>query len=241
MSEASDFSESGDPIYRHTEPTTPGELVTGDSENIQAISQHIESFIGPIETVFHELLSPRVHIDVHIVAPSEERPVYTLVTSGMSDLPMTVPEGCESLRWAELMLCLPPDWPMTEEDWKNEDYYWPLRALKFLARFPHEYNTWLFMDHTVPNGNPIRKFGQTDFCCSLITAPSTVPAEFFDLPLSEEKVIRFYAVQLLYREEMDLKLKKGADRLLELLDKIEASELVEVGRKNVAQKRFGFF
>ena len=29
--------------------------------------------------------------------------------------------------------------------------FWPIQMLKFLARFPHEYKTWLGWGHTIPN------------------------------------------------------------------------------------------
>lgn len=64
------------------------------------------------QTVFHEIISDKVHIDIHVVAPSKKFPWYTLVTSGMSDVPMRAPEQYPDLAFAELFLCLPPDWKM---------------------------------------------------------------------------------------------------------------------------------
>lgn len=43
------------------------EPATGDGENIDAISNHIEKYIGKIDCVFHEIISDKVHIDVHWV------------------------------------------------------------------------------------------------------------------------------------------------------------------------------
>lgn len=37
------------------------------------------------------MLSPYVHVDIHIVEPTDERPWTTLVTSGMSERPMHAP------------------------------------------------------------------------------------------------------------------------------------------------------
>jgi hypothetical protein len=54
------------PTYRHAEPK-PSELACGDSENMEAISAHIARWIGEPASVFHELVSDKVHIDVHIV------------------------------------------------------------------------------------------------------------------------------------------------------------------------------
>ena len=57
----------------------------------EAIERHVEEHFGAIEFVFHAVPSTGVH--VLVVGPSEDRPSRTLVTQGMSDLPMTVPDG----------------------------------------------------------------------------------------------------------------------------------------------------
>jgi len=241
MNEPNEFTESGQPILRHKEPKKELEFAMGDEQNIELIGNHIEQHLGAPATVFHELISHLVHIDVHIVSPTESRPFYSLVTSGMSDKPMTVPEGCEQLRYAELMICLPGDWPMSEEAWKDEANYWPVELVKFLARMPHEYETFLSMDHTAPNGDPPEKFGTSNFCCALIGPAATAPQEFWELKVNDEKTINFFGVHLLYREEMDVKMKKGAEAVWELLEKNSVTELVDVNRKNTAKKRFGIF
>jgi len=241
MSEPKEFSESGDPIYRHEEPKKDFDFVIGDSENIETITRHIERYVGKPKTVFHELISDLVHIDVHMVAPNEARPYYTLITSGMSDRPMTVPEGYEELRFAELVICLPPDWPMSQEDFKKAENYWPIKLIKFLARFPHQYKTWLRFSHTVPNGNPPEVIADTQFCCALLGQPKNFSKDFLELKISPEKTIYFYSVLPIYREELELKLKKGATALWGRFDKLGVSELVDVSRKNTAQKFLGLF
>ena len=243
MSEPTEFSESGQPIYRHSAPKKEFEFAIGDEQSIQIISDHIEKHLGAPATEFHELISDKVHIDVHIIEPTDARPFYTLVTSGMSDKPMNVPAGAEELRYAELVICLPPDWPMSQEEWKKDEdgSYWPIRSLKFLARFPHEFDTWLCLDHTVPNGDPPEAFGQTKFCCAMLGAVSTAPQEFWHLKVNDEKTINFFGLYFIYREEMDLKMKKGAEALWERLEKQDVTELLDPKRKNTAKKLFGLF
>lgn len=124
-----EYSESGQPIYRH-ETNKPFETVAGSNENIALIVDHIEEYLGPIATTFHELVSDQVHIDIHIIAPTPERDFYTLITSGMSDKPMTVPEGGEDFKYAELMICLPREWDISEKGIENANNYWPMEWLK---------------------------------------------------------------------------------------------------------------
>ena len=67
-------------------------------------SNWIEEHIGAVSFVYHELVSDKLHIDLHVVEPSEKRNSYTLITSGMSDEPMAAPAGKDNYRFTELML-----------------------------------------------------------------------------------------------------------------------------------------
>lgn len=235
--DAEEFSESGQPIYRHQSRASGFELATGDSENIEAISNHIEQHVGKVDFVYHEILSDLVHIDVHVVKPTEERPFHTLITSGMSDRPMTVPEGAEELRFAELLVSLPPDWPLGEEDFQDEKNYWPIRTLKILARLPHEYDTWLGFGPTIPRGDPPEPFADnTQLCGSVILPPIQFPEEFHELVLSEDKTVHFYAVVPLYREELEFKLKHGVEKLLGRFGKHDIGPVLDVRRPNVCRR-----
>ena len=237
-----ELSGSGHPIYRHKPRTKPFEMALGDVEHIQLIESHITKHIGAPATVFHEIISDLVHIDVHIVAPRPGRNFYTLVTSGMSARAMKVPPGVEDFSYAELAISLPPSWPLTQEDFKDPRNYWPVRLLKMLARMPHEYDTWLCASHTVPNGQPPEPYAaNTRLCCAMIAPVVMAPVEFNSLVVSPEMKIRFYGVVPLYKEEMDLKLKDGADAIFDRFDRFKVSELLDINRRNVAKKWFGLF
>src|SRR5262245_19274320 len=190
----------------------------------------------------HELVSEPVHVDIHTVKPTQDRPYHTLVTSGMSDRPMlTPPDAPDEVRacqFAELMLCLPPDWPLDQKSWENPRHYWPIYLLKMMARFPHEYQTWLWWGHTLPNGDPAEPYADnTKLCCALLLSPLLFDQKFSQLDVSPEKTIHFLSIVPLYQEEIDLKLDKGAEALCELFSKHKVTELLDVKRENVCQKR----
>ncbi|HYF52195.1 MAG TPA: suppressor of fused domain protein [Planctomycetota bacterium] len=212
------------------------DLSAGDPDNIEAISKHVEKHIGEIETVFHELISPTVHIDVLWVKPSEKRPYHVLVTSGMSELPMHAPEGAEDYRYAELLIALPPDWPLSQEAFKDEKNYWPIRWLKNIARGAHEMKWWVSYGHTIPNGDPAEPFAEnTQMSCWLLAPPIMVAdSDFAKLKINDEKTIHFLAMVPLYPEETELKLSRGADKLYDLFDKHRVTELLDLERSNVA-------
>lgn len=232
------ISKSENPVLHHKDPKHGP--VQGES-HIEEISDHIEKTIGSIEMVFHEIVSDLVHIDVHHVKPTNEIPFHTLVTSGMSDIPMAVPKQdiCPHL---ELCLHLPEYWKVDMESFRDEKWYWPVRMLKFAARFPHEYDTFLGYGHTVANGNPPEPFDETLNFYGLIVLPSVILGEdFIALKINEKTQIQFLSVVPLYEEEMNLKLRRGCDALLNKFDKYNYIGIIEPDRKNFAKKRFGFF
>lgn len=237
MADEQEYSESGAPIFRHERRKHDFEPAFGDSEAIEQITGHIDAHVGRPANVFHELVSELVHLDVHVVDPTPERDYYTLVTSGMSDRPMAVPEGAEEFRYAELLICLPPTWKLEQRDFKDEANFWPVRWLKMLARLPHEYDTWLAPGHTVPNGDPPRPFARnTGLCCALVADPVLFNAGFRRLYAGPEKTINFLALVPLYREEMDFKLRHGYEALAERLAEAGVTELLDVRRPNVCRE-----
>ncbi len=236
-SEIDEKSAGGSDILHHGEPAgfepAQGEVC------IEQISDHIEEHLGPISSVYHEMLSDTVHIDVHVVPATEEFPYLHLITSGMSDLPMQVPPDSGAPRYMELMITLPGDWPLDHTDLEDERHYWPIRLLKWLARFPHKHATWLGRGHTIPNQEP---FADNVAFDAVIILPSVVvPEEFRELVIDADKTITFMAVVPLYPEELALKLEKGTDALIDgFIDK-EINDICLPGRPNAATKRSGLF
>lgn len=233
-------SMSGSPIYRHG-PAAPWHVPQGEM-SLEQISAHIETHLGKVDSVFHEIVSDTVHIDVHIVKPEESFPYVRLVTSGMSDLPMTIPEDADVPRFAELMVTLPPTWALDQESFKDERWYWPVRLLKELARFPHKYRTWFGFGHSVPNGDPPEPYAaNTKLCGALILPSVTVPDEFHTLRIDETKQITFYSIVPLCADEMEFKLREGLDKLLDEFDASQLRDIIDPQRRSVLKKRFGTF
>ncbi|MBI4582401.1 MAG: suppressor of fused domain protein [Planctomycetes bacterium] len=234
MSDRLDQSPSGAPSRRHRARKREFLLAGGDAEAIKKIGAHIEMHIGPVDGVYHEIVSDLVHIDVHCVSPDQDRPFHTLITSGMSDLPMTPPQEAAECRYAELLLHLPADWSNSQEVFGDEAVYWPFRELKALARLPHQHKSWLWYGHTVGNGDPPEPYApNTRLCAMLLASPSLLPREFEVLRISEEKEIAFFSLIPLYPEELDFKLRRGAEPLLDRLYGAGLGLVIDPGRKNL--------
>lgn len=217
---------------------------TTDDRFVTAIGEHVVKHVGPVTDVFHERVSDIVPIDVLVIAPDEGRPFTTLVTCGMSERPMRVPlENPDDLglipelRYAELLLALPPEWPVTPAAFEDEANYWPVRWLKRLARLPHQMGGWLGLGHTVPNGDPPRPLAPNlGFAGWLIDEPVRLPAEVQKLRVAD-RAINFYAAVPLTGPEMDFKVRNGGSALAQLLDRAKVSELIDVGRADVTRVR----
>ncbi|MEU7801449.1 suppressor of fused domain protein [Micromonospora arborensis] len=202
----------------------------------EAIDRHIEEHFGPVDFVYHEIASHLVGVHVYVVAPTEERPYRTLITSGMSERPMTVPEGHGISPYAELMLCLPADWPLTRLTGLDDDPAgWPLRVLKQVARLPHEYGSWIGEWHSVPNGDPAEPYAtDTPFAGVVVTPMLRVPPEARTIAVPGGIQIALLALIPLHPEEIAVKVERGTDALIEVLDRGDVTELLEPRRPSYA-------
>jgi hypothetical protein len=230
-----EVTPGGSEVLRHRATDRDLEPATGEPERVQAIEDHIARHIGEVDSVYHEIVSDLVHLDVAMVPASADRSFQTMVTMGMSQRPMALPDEMRRAgvaARAELVALLPPDWPATDPE-----HFWPLRMLKFVARIPHEYGTWVGAWHTIPNGDPPEPFAQGTALAGVMLAPSMrLPAEFGTLIRRNGEVIAFLAVVFLTADELAYKLEHGADALLDRLDAAGTSELLDASRPSVVPR-----
>jgi hypothetical protein len=200
-----------------------------NESEIDALEEHIINYFGEFKEVFHELASPDIHVDIAIIPPDKERNFYTLLTMGMGAYRMNVPEGLKDYRLerAELMVTLPPDWEIKNTD---EKWYWPIRWLKILARFPLQENTWLGWGHTVPNGEAFSE--NTGLSGILLLNPYIKDKKAGSLALPNGEIVNFYQMFPLYEEEMEFKRANNAEVLLDLFGD-DLNHTVDINRKNI--------
>jgi len=206
---------------------------------VEGIIAHFDKmFPGRVTNVFHEIISDIVHIDVYCMEPTDEEPFRVVYTTGMSDLPMTLPSEFEKefshLKRAELMVFLPKTWPIDSKAFKNERYYWPIRLLKQLAKFPHQNNTWLGYGHTIPNSDEYDPYDKSTELNGVIL--SMLKEEISLIKAKDGTFINVYNIIPLYKEEMDYKLENGMDALFEKLLEVEGSGFwLDESRRNVCK------
>ena len=245
LANAEEVTPGGSTVHRYSKSSHPGaEAPEHAGLFLEEIESHLGSFLGEQEGVYHEIVSDRIHVDILLFGPNEQRPFWTLVTSGMSDLPMLVPSGVDpasSFERAELVISLPHDWLPSDPiesssvDELTDERWWPIGWLKFAARFPHEYNSWLWAGHSIPNGDPPEPLGPGTGMTGIVLAPPmTWPNSALVLQTALGERITFLAVYPIYTDEMELKLNEGADVLFERLLKEDVSELLDANRPSVA-------
>lgn len=226
---------------------------------MEETEQHFEQLFGVRDesehTVFHELASEYVHIDVHILHPTDERPFYVLFTTGMSDLPMTLPDDAQ---WdfkkiherAELFCLMPREWKpdgkLTKEE--RERYLWIISALKTAARYPHSCKTWLGSGHTLQYNEENVPFADNTKLSSAVFIQldykdfgGKYDDGFNGFTAKDNSYINLLCFVPLYEDEMNFKLENSADNLFMRLfgDTVkEFSQLViDSDRENVCMNR----
>ncbi|MEK3877871.1 suppressor of fused domain protein [Paenibacillus sp. FSL M7-0420] len=222
-------SEDGTTIYGYDaldeqQITPPSNILY-----MEDLNDHFNLVFPNRETgVFHELISDIVHIDVNIMEATPDERYRVLYTNGMSDLPMTLPqeirEEYKHLERAELMMFLPADWPLTQEDFEVEENYWPIRLMKMLARFPHMYQTWLGYGHTIPNTEDYKPYADNTGLSGVILY--ALPEEVSTIHTKDGNQVQVYFLVPLYREEMEFKLESGMDELVDKLFELPEDFLV---------------
>ncbi|MDE7398656.1 MAG: suppressor of fused domain protein [Oscillospiraceae bacterium] len=196
-----------------------------DDEDIDALEEHIKEYYGDFPTVLHEINSTDIHCDIACIPPTEERNYYTLITMGMGAHLMSIPPELDEDEYgrAELLICLPPDWKVGEN---GNEWFWPIRLLKELARLPINSDTWLGWGHSVDNRS--RYAENTDLCGALLLYPEDVEDGAEKCVLPSGDTVNFFEVIPIYRGEMAYKIDNDTHALLEKMSNV--NHIVDINR-----------
>lgn len=140
---------------------------------------------------------------------------------------MSIPEELdpEEHGRAELLICLPKDWKIGESD---EEWFWPIRLLKTLARLPINCDTWLGWGHSVDNRDPY--CNGTGLCGSMLIYPEDAETGSDSCILPNGDAVNFFEVIPIYREEMNFKIEHDTHALLKKMEGI--GHIIDVNRPN---------
>ena len=209
-------------------------------EHAEWISDHLDEFFDEnLMTVFHEIPTLDLHLDVYLIEPKNAS-FKILITSGMSTLKMNVSEQAENpkeLEFAELMMLIPKDIEFDEIYTGENKNDWIITILKRTAKFPHFYDTWLEIGHSIQAEEDMTPYNSdTDFVGALILPSVTFDEKFTEINKNGRK-INIYNVFPLYKNELEYKIENGYNKLLDFLIKANGKEVLDLNRKNLISKK----
>lgn len=206
-------------------------------EHSEFILEHLEKFYSKDEiTVFHEFFALDFKIHTYLIdAPKHSFNI--LLTSGMSVMKMNVDnqiENAESLHFAELMLLIPKDVDFQTVYTGQYTNDWMISMLKQTAKFPHQYNTWLTIGHTIQATHDMRSYDadKTAFVGGVILPSATFSEDFTQIK-KDGRVIHIYNFFPLYKNELQYKIDNGYNALLDLIIAANSKEVLNNNRENL--------
>lgn len=185
---------------------------------------------GQFENVSHPLGPGIPHIDVYVHPPTEQRPITTLVTGGMSDHAMPIPGNGPASPRCELLLYVE----------QAEELH--IQLLRFLASMPYQQKTWFSYGSTVNNGNPPQPIFEGSVLDHYVFMFPIVGNDFeFDQSVSlEGSPLQLLHVEPITAKERQFIIDRGMDDFLGLLEKKQHSPVLNPGRSCYVSKK-GWF
>jgi hypothetical protein len=205
-------------------------------EHTEWIDAHLSTFFDDKQiSVFHEIPTLDLHLDVFFIK-SEDSEFNILLTSGMSTLKMNVSEQAENpedLAFAELMMLIPKSIEFSDIYSGENKNDWIISVLKKTAKFPHFYDTWIGIGHSIQAEEDLTPYGNdTNYVGALILPSVTFGPDFTEI-IKDGKKINIYSVFPLYKNEMKYKIENGYNKLLDFLIKADSKEVLDLNRTNL--------
>lgn len=190
------FNDEADTAREHMpEPEgkqerVPEEPYTADER--ETIERYIGDAFGPIGRTYYDGGNTPPRIDIAVTEPVESRSFYTLTTIGMGAHRMEVPPELaeKNQSFAELTVCLPPDWNLMRDTW-------PFHVLQETARRPFREHDHISVGSAY-RGEMMRGSG---FHGVLILPAAVREGSRSRLMLADGKVVNFYLLLPILEEE----------------------------------------
>ncbi|PQV44400.1 suppressor of fused protein SUFU [Jejuia pallidilutea] len=149
---------------------------------------------------------------------------------------MNVSEKAENpteLEFAELMMLIPKEIEFDQVFPSENKNDWIISVLKQTAKFPHFYDTWIGIGHTIQAEEDMTPYSdETEFVGALILPSVTFGEDFTEIKKNNRQ-INIYNVFPLYKNELEYKIENGYNKFLDLLIKANGKEVLDLKRKNL--------
>jgi hypothetical protein len=211
-------------------------------DHYELVSKHIDNYFkGSDVSVFHEIPTLDIHLDVYHIKPKKSD-FEVLLTAGMSSIPMNVgeiPDNPDLYKFAELMVLIPKGIDFGKMFPSGTKYDWIISMIKRCAKFPHFYDTWIGVGHTIQAEEEIKPYSSdTAFCGCMVLPTMTFPKDFQTID-SPHGPINIYGLFPLYKEELEFKIQHGFKEFMKFLIKNNTKEIIDFNRVNFCGKDTG--
>lgn len=165
-------------------------------------------------------------------------PVNVLLTDGLSNYKMPVPEKESGMEYIELCFCLPSYW-----EWENTDnpqMNWIFPWIQRLAKYVRANETWFGHGHTMPCGkemNPISATMKQDHF--MLISPMLLEMEMASISV-DGKMVNFLFIVPIFEDEMEYKKGNGTQKLIIKFINKGINEKLDDFRETVLKSRWSF-
>lgn len=163
-------------------------------------------------------------------------PVTVVMTNGLSDYTMNVPEVLKGLEHNELYFCLPSYWDL--EDDENPTMNWVIPWIQRLTNYVIEKESWFGHGHTMPCGKEMNSLSPTMHQNHFfLSNPILLEKELAQVKIGD-KSIQFLGIIPIFPDEMDYKQGKGTLKLMRKFLAHGVTELLDDYRKTVLSTKW---
>jgi hypothetical protein len=188
-----------------------------------------EHRVSEIPTLEGEM--PLLALDLELSTP-----VTVIITNGLSDYQMPVPEKVAGREFNEIYFCLPSYWEW--EELENPRMNWIFPWIQRLAKYVVEKQTWFGAGHTLPCGKEMQELSETmrqnHFFLSdpILLEQQLAPIEV------DGKIIYMLAIIPIFPDEMDYKQGKGTFKFLQKLSNQGVTEKLDDFRSTILKSKW---
>jgi hypothetical protein len=168
-------------------------------------------------------------LDLHV-------PVTVLMTNGLRNYTMPVPEKETGNEHIELYFCLPSYWEW--EDLDNPNMNWVFPWIQRLAKYVQEKETWFGHGHTMQAGKDMQPLSPTMKQNHLFLMRPLFLEQALEPLQVGDKEVQFLAIVPIFEDEMDYKLGKGTAKFISKLIGKGVNETLDDFRSTVLKSKW---
>lgn len=175
-----------------------------------------------------------IHL-LDIDVDTKQFPMRVIMTNGLSEYKMPVPERYKEWEATEIFFCLPSYWDL--EDKENTRMNWPLEIIQRLVKNVIDNQTWYGPGHTIANGNPPKAISDTMKQEYFLLSKPIVLEDYLQPLLVNDKEVHFLAIIPLFTQEFERKTNQGYYKWIKKYRLKNGNEVLDDFRRSIHKKR----